>query len=253
MTGTRFLPTRTRAAQGIGLILVLLVVAPVAGLGGSALWVNSSTGDLRYIDIEQVPPRDVAIVPGVGTGASRLPRILLERLTAALGLYRAGKVRAILVSGIGEPPGRDEVTTMVRWLRERNVPPEDILSDPAGFRTLDTMQRASRLLNVKSAVVCTQPVHIARTLFLARGAGMDAVGLETQTAFAASAATRRYEVAKSLLAVLDIYVTGRQPKYLDAHGARIGQNPVEPQPAAFNFLTSAISAGTAASHVATRP
>jgi SanA protein len=247
------IPAPRRAIHLVAMALAVTATLGASGAAASTFWVNWSTRTLRYTGIDQVPARDVAIVPGVGTGSNRMPRHLEERLAPALGLYRAHKVRAILVSGIGVPPKRDEVTSMVRWLRTRGVPPQDIISDPAGFRTLDTMQRAAHLLNVNSAVVCTQGVFIARALFLARAAGIDAVGLEAPSPIGGSGPIFRSEAAKSGLAMLDTYVTGRQPKYLDAHGARIGQALVAPQPAAFNFLTSAISNGTAASQVATRP
>ena len=58
---------------------------------------------------------------------------------------------------------------------------------------------------------------------------------------------------ESKVAMIDTYVIHRQPRYTDVHGARIGQGPTGSQPAAFNFLTSAMRAGTAASQVATRP
>jgi SanA protein len=235
------------------LIVCASVTIATSGVAASIFWVNHVTRELRYAGIDQVPARDVAIVPGVGTASNRMPRHLEERLAPALGLYRAHKVRAILVSGIGVPPKSDEVTTMVRWLRARGVPPENIISDPAGFRTLDTMQRAAHLLNVSSAVVCTQRVFIARALFLARAAGIDAVGLEVPSPIPGTGSILRSEAAKSSLALIDTYLIGRQPRYQDIHGARIGQGQTGSQPAAFNFLTSAISAGTAASHVATRP
>jgi SanA protein len=242
-----------RAVQVAAVVIACGAAAGAAGVAASTFWVNWTTRPLRYSGIDQVPARDVAIVPGVGTASNRMPRHLEERLAPALGLYRAHKVRAILVSGIGVPPARDEVASMIRWLRARGVADRDIISDPAGFRTLDTMQRASHLLNVTSAIVCTQRVFIARALFLARAAGIDAVGLEVPSPIPGNGPILRSEAAKSGLAVIDTYLLGRQPRYVDGHGARIGQGPAGSQPAAFNFLTSAMRAGTAASHVVTRP
>jgi vancomycin permeability regulator SanA len=227
--------THHRAVQVATLVLGPLLVAAAAGLAGAVFWVNWTTHSFRYAGIDQVPARDVAIVPGVGAPTDRMPRILRERLAPALALYRAHKVRAILVSGVGDSPKRDEITTMVRWLRDRGVAPQHILSDPAGFRTLDTMRRASRLLNVHSAVICTQRVHIARALFLARAAGIDAVGLEAPSLLVAFAPTLRQEAAKNGLALIDTYLIDRQPKYVDVHGARIGQAPAGSQAAAFNL------------------
>ena len=132
-----------RALRLVAMGLAVAAALGATGVAASTFWVNWSTHTLRYTGIDQVPARDVAIVPGVGTGTNRMPRHLEERLAPALGLYRTHKVRAILVSGIGVPPDRDEIPSMVRWLRARGVPAADIITDPAGFRTLDTMQRAA--------------------------------------------------------------------------------------------------------------
>lgn len=145
---------------------------------------------------------------------------------------------------------------MVRWLRERGVPPERILSDPAGLRTLDTMQRAYKLLNVENAIVCSQGAFLPRAVFLARAAGIDAVGFLAPTVLPNSWRILRTEAMKTGLAMLDTYVTGRGPAHMDMHGALMKQMPPsEPDqpPADFSFFTSAISAGMAVSQVATRP
>ncbi|MEP6652737.1 MAG: ElyC/SanA/YdcF family protein [Myxococcales bacterium] len=217
--------------------------------------VRQTTRSFTYPTIEDVPFRDVAIVPGVGTASRKMPRHLRERLSPALALYRAGKVRSILVSGIGVGPARDEVSSMVRWLLAQGVAPEHIMSDPAGHRTLDTMQRATKLLDVTSAIVCTQGVFLPRALFLARAAGIDAVGLPAPSPIYMSGFIWRSEALKSVLALVDTYVTDRGPRYDDMHGALIRQpGPNAPtQPAAFSFLTSPISAGMTVSQLPTRP
>lgn len=244
---------RGRVVHAVALVLALVGAGAATAVAGSIFWLNWTTRGLAYTGIDQVPERDVAIVPGVGTGSFRMPRHLEERLAPALGLYRAHKVRAILVSGIGVRPPGDEVTTMVRWLRTRGVRPEDILSDPAGFRTLDTMQRAVKVLNIRSAVVCSQRLFLRRALFLARASGIDAVGLEAPSPIPGTGGILRSEAAKSTLAVADIYLLGRRARHLDAHGARVGTAPAGAQPADLTFLTSAINAGIAVSQVATRP
>ena len=249
-------PRTARLASRV--LAMLLTMAFAFGGVGFALgnwWIDRAARPYLHDAIDDVPVRDVAIVPGVGTATGHMPRHLKDRIASALALYRAHKVKAILVSGIGEPPTHDEVETMVTWLRLRGVPAERILSDPAGYRTLDTMQRATRLLNVKSAVVCTQPVFVARAVFLARAAGIDAVGFSGPTKIRPDGRLMRLEASKSALAFFDTYLLRRGPIYADPHGARIGGVPVGggAQPVALSFLTSAISAGTAVSHVATSP
>ena len=68
-------------------------------------------------------------------------------------------------------------SNVVPNLGAQGVPSEAIFMDHAGFRTLDTMQRAAAVFGVKDAIVVTQDFHLARSLYLAAAAGIDAVGL----------------------------------------------------------------------------
>ena len=64
---------------------------------------------------------------------------------------------------------------MQRWLRERGVTESAAIR--RGLRTWATMQRAAEVFNIGEAVVCTQRFHLPRSLYLARAAGISAVGL----------------------------------------------------------------------------
>jgi SanA protein len=146
---------------------------------GVNLWVVGSTAGHRYEAVSEVPARQVAIVPGAYVYRSGRPSdVLADRLVTALELYRAAAVAKILVSGDHGRTEYDEVNAMRRWLEERGVPAEDIFMDHAGFDTCDTMQRASRVFGVRSAVVVTQAFHLPRAVYLARQVGIDAVGVE---------------------------------------------------------------------------
>ena len=102
---------------------------------------------------------------------------------------------------------------MARWLEDRGVPGEDVFLDHAGFRTLDTMQRAARVFGVRSAVICTQAFHLPRAVWLARKAGIDAVGLEAACAGSGALLSHGREVLAIAAAVFDT-ATGRGPRYL---------------------------------------
>jgi SanA protein len=191
------------------------VLGAGALIGGANALVVARGGPL-FESAEDVPARTVAIVPGARVHRDGTPYASLEdRLEAALSLYRAGRVRRILVSGDHQAEGYDEVNGMHRWLRERGVQDADIFLDHAGLRTLDTMQRAARVFLVKDAVVCTQRYHLPRSVFLAKAAGISAVGLVADRR--AYPAARRDAVREALArtgAVLDTHVLGTEPRFL---------------------------------------
>jgi len=155
-------------------------------------------------------------VPGARVHPDGRPYpVLVDRLEAARRLYEAGKVRRILVSGDHAQKGYDEPNGMRRWLLDRGVPSEDVFMDHAGVRTLDTMQRAAHVFEVRDAVVCTQRFHLARSVFLARQAGIDAVGI---VADRRTYGDPRYNAAREMLArtraFADVYVLGAEPQHL---------------------------------------
>ncbi len=196
----RRLPPRTLLA------IALLPVLTVALLVAAAHVVVGRERAHVYRALADVPAREVAIVPGALVWDDGRPAMILEdRLQAALELHQAGKVRRILVSGDHARVDYDEVNAMRRWLVERGVPSEDVFMDHAGLRTLDTMQRAARVYGVQGAIVCTQDFHLARALYLARAAGLDAVGfVADRQAYPQAAHDRSRELLATTLAVLDV-------------------------------------------------
>lgn len=183
---------------------------------GAGWWIERSARPYIHNDVGSVPARQVAIVLGARVYADGTPSVTLaDRLRAALELYRAGRCERILVSGDHAAPEYDEVNAMWRWLRKRGVPEAHVFLDHAGVRTLDTMQRAARVFEVQGAVICTQEFHLARSVFLARRAGIDAVGLVAdRRTYAHDRRNRLREVLARSVAFVDSYLTRTDPRHL---------------------------------------
>lgn len=150
-----------------------LVAAYVAGANA---YLIAKARAVTVSDVAAAPSRPFAIVLGNhvypdGTPADELE----ERLKTALQLYAAGRVQKVIASGEVRP-GYDEPRAMVAWLAARGVKAEDLIVDPGGYRTAATMAD-SAALGVRSALVVTQAYHLPRSIFLARHAGIDAVGV----------------------------------------------------------------------------
>jgi SanA protein len=143
------------------------------------IWIHATARRHLWRTANQVPPREVAIVPGCLPLPDGSPSpMLADRLAAGLELYRRGLVERLLVSGNSRHPRGDEAAAMDRWLLERDVPPSALTVDGEALYTRDTMVRAAGVYGVRTAVICTQRFHLARAVYLARRAGLDAVGLE---------------------------------------------------------------------------
>jgi vancomycin permeability regulator SanA len=169
------------------------------------LWVRFATRNDTYASIDAIPARSVAIVPGSPVYRGKPGRLLRSRLEAALALYQAGRVKSILVSG-NDTTASPEVSVMFTWLLVRGIPARDILSDERGTRTRETMRRAVGIFDVTDAIVCTQELHMARSLYLARQSGIDAVGLDVTDRTTRTVRSEGREALKTALAVFESQV-----------------------------------------------
>ncbi len=162
------------------LVLAAVVAGLLLGLAISlpALWVYTSGQTAIYDDPSRIPPMPVAIVFGAGLQPDGSPSwMLADRVDAAAELYRAGKVRRLLMTGDNSSVGYNEVAAMKRRAVAQGVPADQVNLDYAGFRTYDSCYRARAIFGVDRAVLVTQRYHLPRALYLARAFGIDAVGL----------------------------------------------------------------------------
>lgn len=129
-------------------------------------------------NVADVPRAEVAIVPGALVEPNGdMSAMLAARVEQASKLWHAGKVEKVLDSGDHGAWKYDEPDTMRKALVRDGVAPRDIFEDHAGFDTWATMVRAKSIFRVRDAVVVTQGFHMARALYLADEAGIEATGL----------------------------------------------------------------------------
>jgi SanA protein len=164
-------PRLTKLSLGGAAALALVVAAANAyilfGAGGEF------TGE-----VGEVPPAEVAIVPGALVESDGgMSTMLADRVRRAAALWHAGRVEKVLVSGDHGSWAYDEPDTMRKALVADGVDPRDVFEDHAGFDTWATMVRARSIFGVRDAVVVTQGFHMPRALYLAGAAGIDATGL----------------------------------------------------------------------------
>ncbi len=117
-------------------------------------------------DLDQVPERRVALVLGTGKWApsGRENLFYRRRLEAASELYHAGKVERLLLSGDNSRVGYDEPSDMMTDLVQLGVPPEHMVCDYAGFRTLDSVIRAGEVFGLDGFTVVSQAFHCQRAV-----------------------------------------------------------------------------------------
>lgn len=200
------------------LLIVLLAVLAAMSLIWGCEWRIGNVGKERCLDeVEGLPKAPVAVVLGASPRLAngRVNLFFRPRLEAAARLFKAGKVKALIVSGDNGSEAYDEPTEMKRVLIELGVPEGRIICDYAGFRTLDSMVRAKEVFGQSRFIVVSQHFHNQRAIYLARAFGIEAWGLNAKDVpVALSVKTFLREKLACVKAVLDVNVLHTQPRFL---------------------------------------
>lgn len=212
---TEKVPAKRKPVWRTWIVLSIAGAVAVVGVGafGILFHIHSSTRPAIFQDVEAVPARPVAIVLGAGLNRDGSPTpALAERVIAAAELYRAGKVRKLLLTGDNRFAWYNEPAAMGQLALELGVPAEDIVYDYAGRRTYDSCYRARHIFGLTDAVVVTQGFHLPRALYLCRHFGIDAVGADaSRGVYDASPYVRVREMAARLAAWVDVHIRRPTP------------------------------------------
>ena len=165
---------------------------------------------------EEAPARRAAVVMGCAPklrGGWDNP-YFTARIEAAAELWRAGKVKALIVSGDNHVKWYDEPSAMKKALVAAGVPEDRIVCDCAGFRTLDSVVRARTIFGLDSFLVVSQDFHVRRAIFLGRARGLDVCGYAARGVrhWRPSSRTFVREPLARVAAVLDV-LFGRRPRF----------------------------------------
>jgi SanA protein len=196
-------------------IFLLLIVGIIALYSIDRYIVK--VGNDMYSSTKEVPRKKAALLLGTAKymrGGGR-NYFYTYRIRAAVALWKAGKVKAIVVSGDNGTKYYDETTTMYDDLVKAGIPAKYITKDYAGFRTLDSVVRAEAIFDLKDYIIISQKFHLERALFIAKAKGQNVIGFVAKdipgTAAAYKMKAREY-LARAK-AFLDVYILHTEPKF----------------------------------------
>ena len=163
-------------------ILLALAGFPILLILICHLTIEIASGGKTFSDMELVPKNKVGLVLGtskkISSGAAN--PYYLNRISATVALYLAGKIEFVLVSGDNGSRYYNEPTTFKNDLVRAGIPEEKIFLDYAGFRTLDSMVRAKVIFGLDSVTVISQKFHNERAIYLAERKGLAAIGFNAK-------------------------------------------------------------------------
>ncbi|GAB4234428.1 MAG: hypothetical protein Tsb0034_08040 [Ekhidna sp.] len=196
-------------------VLVWLGMITALFVFGTNLWVIHSTRDQIY-EITNAPVNDVALVLGTSkrTSSGAKNRFFAERMATAASLLDQQRIKHILVSGDNGSKYYNEPRDMLKALGDLNVPDTLISLDFAGFRTLDSVVRSKEVFGQDKVTIVTQEFHCYRSLFIANSLGQQAIAVSADDGGPIGNSLAIREILARTVAVLDLYVFQRKPKYL---------------------------------------
>jgi SanA protein len=208
---------RSRRFRRILLWCFILFLFLTAAILLSNQWIINSTGEKIYSEVDKIPKNDVAVLLGASRKTSRGGDNLffLYRIEAAATLYKAGKIKHIIVSGDNHKKEYDEASDMRAALVELGVPDSCITLDYAGFRTLDSMVRCLKVFGQKDITVISQEFHNQRAVFIGQHFDMNVIAFNAKDVPEKySTKTKMREYLAKFKAVLDLYILDTEPKFL---------------------------------------
>ena len=179
--------------------------------------INKVANPYIYHDTADCPKFKIGLLLGTSKYVSngKPNQYFINRIDAAVKLYKAGRIKYIIVSGDNSSLSYNEPMRMKKELIKRGIPAEVIYIDYAGFRTLDSVIRAKAIFGQNTFFIISQEFHNKRAVYIARKNGIYAYGFNAEDVkLYQGFFTRVREIFARVKVFIDLYVSHEQPKYL---------------------------------------
>jgi SanA protein len=163
------------------LFAILAIVIIIASCNMIVIYYSK---DLLYDNVKDIPYKEVGLLLGTSPSTTKGHTNIYYnyRIDAAVKLYKAKKIKLILISGDGKFKNYDETKYMKRDLVKRGIPANKIILDKKGLRTYDSVIRAKDVYGYSEFTVISQKFHNERAVFLAGHNDIDAIGFNAKDA-----------------------------------------------------------------------
>lgn len=162
--------------KNVILIFLFLLLTYVVGIAIS-IW--------NYGKVDDKCSADVAIVLGAATWNGEVSPVFKERINHGIWLYKNGYVeKIILTGGYGDNNEQSDAYIAMIYAVSQGVPEEDILMEEESTITQENLENAKRIMDekgYKSAILVSDPLHMKRSMLLAKDCGISAFSSPTST------------------------------------------------------------------------
>ena len=166
-------------------ITIMVVLCIALMLVCNQIVVSNAEGK-AFSDIDSIQYNKVGLLLGT-TPQARLTKVtnyfFIYRIDATEQLYKAGKIKKILISGDENSlDGINEPECMRDSLVARGIPERAIILDGKGFRTINSIVNANKEYGLKSFTVISQEFHNERAIYQAEHLGLDIENIQAYNA-----------------------------------------------------------------------
>lgn len=178
--------------------------------------IKKHTAAQIYNEVITIPQNKVGLLLGTSPKLKNGNNNLYfdYRILAAVELYKAGKIKYILISGDNRREDYNEPEEMKKTLMQKGIPEKFIYLDYAGFRTLDSVIRAKEVFGQNQLTIISQRFHNERAIYLAEKNGINAIGYNAKDVNAyAGLKTNIRELLARVKMFIDLAID-KQPHFL---------------------------------------
>jgi SanA protein len=196
-------------------IIILIILALI-----SILWANSTinkqTENKIFTEMDSIPENKVGLLLGTSkflrNGKSN--QYFENRIAATVQLFKAGKIKNIVISGDNSKKEYNEPEDMKNELTKRGVPEKHIYLDFAGFRTYDSVYSMKEIFGQNRFTIISQEFHNQRAVYIANSFKLDAVGFNAKDVNAYNGFKTKIREKFARVKVFFDLVIDKKPKFL---------------------------------------
>jgi len=196
-------------------LLFIIVASIIALYLCNKAIIKNAEGKL-YDDVQQIPYRKTALVLGTSRDLNNgyMNPYYRYRIEATTALYKAGKIKYIIVSVDNSHKDYNEPKQMRDDLISNGVDSTHIFLDYAGFRTFDSMVRLREIFSQDSVTIISQQFHNERALYIAHKENINAIAFNAKDVSAKAGFRTQLREKFARVKVFVDYLTNKSPKYL---------------------------------------
>lgn len=128
---------------------------------------------------------DVAIILGAATYGGEVSPVYQERINHGITLYKEGYVEKLIVTGgVGNGNHESDAYIAKQYAVAQGIPEADILIEDTSTITQENLENTKAIMDENgygTAILVSDPLHMRRSVLLAKDAGINAYSSPTPT------------------------------------------------------------------------